>query len=688
MFQGGDSVELLAAGGKNPAAPWKLTGKVRREYDKLSKVFLFTMEGSALATKMALPKDSTKSLGLTQRYLVLQTAIPAAAAISVEVGVTDANGTRRRIVMSSAFRGAVVHQLHAQVPLQQVTRDTWLNWCFDVAALVDGSFAKTLRTLDSISLSGTCKLRRVFTMKEPPIPSDHPFDFVGGVDIPRAFAIPGAITEYFAAKTVAPPPSASLPTHFPDNSHREKAKTPRPTSSTRSARVAAAAGGKPLSADSTKKTLGAPSSASSSRSTSSRGARRAPPHTETREPASALPSAPSSVRPSSAHNSHIQGRRRIQPVTVAPPPLSSMFRFAFTEAPGPSDSPEVQSISGKNRDNALDTTRRFDSKFRSWEDDKSPVKPPTHTEAPRLSRPTTAIASDAVEPVVDAVPTSRSNAELTAKELAKALALDESPFFRDDLPSPVAVPAAMEWMDEEDSRGVSNEDSAPPSILDGRPDNQTPDSIPEPTSTTPEVKNQRIDVGAAKSVASLFQWAPQSLLQPVGQPQLTAALDPPFAPCMEDEEGPLTSNGIAKVAHHSEPQDDTEQVRVKEEVSHPLGTKGRWMDQNNSEDDDDELSFDMTKDLQAQSFDFTDVLEESLPSMVQMNCSPVARRPPPAKTTHSHSPPTARSVVDPRIQSLLESTDWSQPPPMDLVYDPILDCYHDPQSNKYYQWQQ
>ncbi|RHY29818.1 hypothetical protein DYB32_004841 [Aphanomyces invadans] len=387
MFQGGDSVELLAAGGKNPAAPWKLTGKVRREYDKLSKVFLFTMEGSALATKMALPKDSTKSL----------------------------------------------------------TRDTWLNWCFDVAALVDGSFAKTLRTLDSISLSGTCKLR-VFTMKEPPIPSDHPFDFVGGVDIPRAFAIPRAITEYFAAKTVAPPPSASLPTHLPD--------------------------------------------------------------------------------------------------------------------------------------------------------DKSPVKPPTHTEAPRLSRPTTAIASDAVERVVDAVPTSRSNAELTAKELAKALALDESPFFRDDLPSPVAVrmtssihrgsftqesilqvPAAMEWMDEEDSRGVSNEDSAPPSILDGRPDNQTPDSIPEPTSTTPEVKNQRIDVGAAKSVASLFQWAPQSLLQPVGQPQLTAALDPPFAPCMEDEEGPLTSNGIAKVAHHSEPQDDTEQVRVKEEVSHPLGTKGRWMDQ-------------------------------------------------------------------------------------------------------------
>ncbi|RHY01998.1 hypothetical protein DYB36_010909, partial [Aphanomyces astaci] len=110
------------------------------------------------------------------RYLVLQVSIPAAAAISVEVGVLDTNGTRRRVVMSSAFRGAVVHQLHAQVrKAALIPCYVWLNWCFDVAALVDASFATTFRTIDSICLSGTCKLRRVFTMKEPPIPSDHPF---------------------------------------------------------------------------------------------------------------------------------------------------------------------------------------------------------------------------------------------------------------------------------------------------------------------------------------------------------------------------------------------------------------------------------------------------------------------------------------------------------------------------------
>ncbi|KAF0746337.1 hypothetical protein AaE_008161, partial [Aphanomyces astaci] len=152
--------------------------------------------------------------GLTQRYLVLQVSIPAAAAISVEVGVLDTNGTRRRVVMSSAFRGAVVHQLHAQVRkaalipccFPHTYRNVVRCYCYSPQpTLVDTSFATTFRTIDSICLSGTCKLRRVFTMKEPPIPSDHPFDFVGGVDIPRTFSICGAVTEYFAAQAVAVP---------------------------------------------------------------------------------------------------------------------------------------------------------------------------------------------------------------------------------------------------------------------------------------------------------------------------------------------------------------------------------------------------------------------------------------------------------------------------------------------------
>ncbi|KAF0703707.1 hypothetical protein AaE_015267 [Aphanomyces astaci] len=94
----------------------------------------------------------------------------------------------------------------------------------------------------------------------------------------------------------------------------------------------------------------------------------------------------------------------------------------------------------------------------------------------------------------------------------------------------------------------------------------------------------------------------------------------------------------------------------------PKSVDDRFLNEQNRLDDNDDLDFDMyttnlqlrTNDLQAdQSFDFTDVLEESLPSMVQIH-SPVKR--PPVSQVH-HAPallPTARSiVVDPRIQSLL-----------------------------------
>ncbi|KDO26589.1 hypothetical protein SPRG_07993 [Saprolegnia parasitica CBS 223.65] len=169
FFQGSDSIELLTASGKDPAAHWKTLGKVRREFDKASKAYLMVLDGPAAATKLSLPKD-TKPLGLTHRYVVLQAWLPSGKAISLELGVTDVAGNRRRLLLSTAFRDCAVHQLHAQIPFQQLRRETWMHWTFDVARLVASGFpSQALRTLDSIVLCGSWKLRRIFTMKDPPM---------------------------------------------------------------------------------------------------------------------------------------------------------------------------------------------------------------------------------------------------------------------------------------------------------------------------------------------------------------------------------------------------------------------------------------------------------------------------------------------------------------------------------------
>ncbi|ETV75829.1 hypothetical protein, variant [Aphanomyces astaci] len=652
MYQGGDSVELLAAGGKDPAAPWKLTGKVRREYDKPSKVFLFTMEGSALATKMTLPKDSTKSLGLTQRYLVLQVSIPAAAAISVEVGVLDTNGTRRRVVMSSAFRGAVVHQLHAQIPLNQVTRDVWLNWCFDVAALVDASFATTFRTIDSICLSGTCKLRRVFTMKEPPIPSDHPFDFVGGVDIPRTFFISGAVTEYFAAKAVAVPLTKpeGKPRAAPDNAtSRDKPKaTPRPSSSTKAG--GATLGNKPSLAGPRKH----PSTSSLSRSKSSRGGKLVAIDDEVAKPVSPL------LRPGSSHSKHIQARKQI---TL---PSSSMFRFAFTERPSATETPTVVTRPNTGQ-------RQLESKFQSWEDDDaSPVKP-----SPLHAVLNVAVSNSNTNHVNtnDELPneTLSRRIEYTANELAKELSLDESPFFREAGSPAEASKGSLggkpSWWDDDnnDDRPQISSDVDQPSTNSQPQDNQHDSnavSIGAPALVN-QSSSEESGLTNSSHPPSLFQWAPQCPLNNPNDPSRTTAaaslecstIHPPPKGDKHHQKCNMTSdNEEPQIPDRSQNTPIFHQRHVGGD-NPPKSVDDRFLNEQNRLDDNDDLDFDMTNDLQAdQSFDFTDVLEESLPSMVQIH-SPVKR--PPVSQVH-HAPalvPTARSiVVDPRIQSLLEST--------------------------------
>ncbi|KAH9082827.1 hypothetical protein LEN26_021123 [Aphanomyces euteiches] len=622
MFQGGGSVELLGAGGKDPAAQWKLTGKVRREYDKLSKVYLFTMEGSALATKMSLPKTS-KPLGLTQRYLVFQICIPPAKAISVEVGVTDTQGARRRIVISSAFRGAVVHQLHAQIPLLSVTRETWLNWVFDIAALVDGSFGQRLnwRTLDSICLSGTCKLRRVFTMKEPPIPSYSPsLDFEGGVEIPTPYFVPGSTTEYFAAQ-----------------------KTPSIEPTKPPGRAASAGGGK-KAPPTTPKAPGPtrPKSTPSSNTLESHRSETSIKSREvtdsTKKPAPISP--PKSIlRSTPQHSRHIQARIQAQFS-----PSTSIFTWA-------ADGNAVKS-----------TTIAKASTFQSWEDDDSPTKDELKPDVIDAiddddqdpgwnnEQASHSLVKDEMKPTHSEELRAGDNAvgKPSVADLAGALSLElsSSPFFK--IPSPT-ITSHSTTARPLSSKFKSWEDDLSPSKSKPQPVSNQTQELPQ------HVATETIPQRPATSKRSLFEWNDVELR-------------------MESTTAP--------------PPEDSQQA---------------------SQDSDEELSFDITNDLE-KSFDLTPDLEESLPSTVQMHSPPP--RPSKDKTilsityavcirlclkfmqarvvvgnasAHEEPPWYAMVILDLEADAVVESTDWTQSPSVELVYDPILHCYHDPSSNKYYE---
>ncbi|KAF4131211.1 hypothetical protein GN958_ATG19646 [Phytophthora infestans] len=206
-FQGGDFVELLSAQGKSPAAAWKLQGEISKTFDKGIKGNAFSLDGNA-ETKMQLPKTSSSALGLAQRFVILQLLVPFTRSFSVEICFSDFQKVRRRFVVASAFRDTARTTLHVQLPLD-VPRDQWMNLVFDLHTLSEEHFPGSgYRSMESICISGSCRLKRIFTMKDAPTPSrgSQAVKHADIRDIPRQFV--------FSATQRGASGPTPIPTHY------------------------------------------------------------------------------------------------------------------------------------------------------------------------------------------------------------------------------------------------------------------------------------------------------------------------------------------------------------------------------------------------------------------------------------------------------------------------------------------
>uniref|UniRef100_A0A8C7XIH8 CFA20 domain-containing protein n=1 Tax=Oryzias sinensis TaxID=183150 RepID=A0A8C7XIH8_9TELE len=87
-YQGGAVFEVFSGQGKDPAARWRLCGgpaAVHKEYNKEVKGFVYCLDGSSHTVKMQIPQDGKMSLGLFQRFLVLQVNVPIDRDFSIEL---------------------------------------------------------------------------------------------------------------------------------------------------------------------------------------------------------------------------------------------------------------------------------------------------------------------------------------------------------------------------------------------------------------------------------------------------------------------------------------------------------------------------------------------------------------------------------------------------------------------------
>ena len=171
-FHGGPAVEVFTTAGKDPLKNFKIEGgakNVQKIFDKGMKGSIYTLEGPS--TKIQLPSSEREALGLLQPFLVFQIYIPSSAkSLKMEIAVTDHEKIKRRLIFHSAgiSKSITVNPLHARIPTTEFKKDTWLNLSVDVFAFAHFCWKSiNVKSVDLISLTSQCKLRRIFTMRSP-----------------------------------------------------------------------------------------------------------------------------------------------------------------------------------------------------------------------------------------------------------------------------------------------------------------------------------------------------------------------------------------------------------------------------------------------------------------------------------------------------------------------------------------
>jgi hypothetical protein len=145
--------------------------QVKKEFEKDIKSFVVSVEGQSFHTShIQLPKDEKSNLNLMHRYLLLQLNVLKGTNFHIELRVRDTKQQKHRLIFSTNFSHTQKNTMHTQLPLgEYFIGNSWINACFDLADLCEHVLECKYHCLDTIIIGPTCKLRKIFTMKQHPI---------------------------------------------------------------------------------------------------------------------------------------------------------------------------------------------------------------------------------------------------------------------------------------------------------------------------------------------------------------------------------------------------------------------------------------------------------------------------------------------------------------------------------------
>jgi hypothetical protein len=77
-----------------------IPSSIKKYFDKEAKSYLYAFQGQN--SKIVFPSEDQKGLSIHQRYIVMQIFIPVGYAWSMEMGLTDLNGIKRRVNITTS----------------------------------------------------------------------------------------------------------------------------------------------------------------------------------------------------------------------------------------------------------------------------------------------------------------------------------------------------------------------------------------------------------------------------------------------------------------------------------------------------------------------------------------------------------------------------------------------------------
>ena len=143
---------------------WKFFGKIEKGYETKSKSYYHHL--CNVNSKMSCPPNEKNSINIYNNILIFQVLLLNQKSFSIEIKATDNSDCKRRFYFSTSYKSIETHEFHIQIPMTSLIPNVWTNIYFDIGNLLSQSFRnQIIKYIDYISISGCCKIRKIFAIK-------------------------------------------------------------------------------------------------------------------------------------------------------------------------------------------------------------------------------------------------------------------------------------------------------------------------------------------------------------------------------------------------------------------------------------------------------------------------------------------------------------------------------------------